>query len=346
MEIAKMASEEISEKNDAIEVIKSLMKQSLKRDDDWKEFYKEEMDSIGPNVVVSSILKTLVLERKAAVQNYVGNHEKACELVQKIIDNHCTNESEKGWYLQILARYMYSQSKTESNNLQKSAFLQNQELLKPKEGITYKKLEFINETRIKRIQEWVKQHDGFEEIMLSVESVLSDLQFGTSADKFEMAFKNLGTMLGFLSERPDKEYKKGPDNLWCGVSNQYFIFECKSQVNVDRQEIHKSEAGQMNTHCGWFENQYGDAVVKRILVIPTKNLSYQGDFTHDVEIMKRGTLRLLRNNVKAFFKEFKSYEIDSLSDDKIQGFINTHKIDISSLKTLYSEEYYCKKQLA
>ncbi len=109
-------------------------------------------------------------------------------------------------------------------------------------------------------------------------------------------------MLGFLSERPDKEFKKGPDNLWCGVSNQYFIFECKSEVNVDRQDINKYEAGQMNTHCAWFEGQYGEAKVKRILIIPTKNLSYHGDFTHDVEIMRRGTLKNLRQNVRSFLK--------------------------------------------
>ena len=145
-----------------------------------------------------------------------------------------------------------------------------------------------------------------------------------------------------LSERPDKEFKKGPDNLWCGVSNQYFIFECKSEVNTERQEINKHEASQMNTHCAWFENQYGDSPVKRILVIPTKSLSYHADFTHHVEIMRRGKLKTLRNTVKAFFKEFRKYELDSLSDEKMQEFINTHKLDINSLKTEYTEKYYKK----
>jgi hypothetical protein len=149
-------------------------------------------------------------------------------------------------------------------------------------------------------------------------------------------------MLGFLSERPDKEFKKGPDNLWCGVGNQYFIFECKSEVKIERQEVNKHEIGQMNTHCGWFENQYNDSPVKRILIIPTKNVSYHADFTHKVEIMKRGKLRNLRNNVRGFFKEFNKYEIDSLSDEKIQEFINAHKLDIDSLLASYSEKYYKK----
>jgi replicative superfamily II helicase len=342
MEIAQMASDEVSNDNEPFEVVKSLMKQSLQRDEGWKEFYKEEMNKIQPNNSSSKIYDVLTLERKAAVYNYAGDYEKASDLIQKLIDNHCDNDSEKGWYLQIMARYKFLQSKTDSNSLQKSAFLNNNELLKPSEGITYKKLEYVNENRTKRITDWINNHKNFEELMLSVEGVLSDLEFGTSAEKFEAALKELGLMLGFLSERPDKEFKKGPDNLWCGVGNQYFIFECKSEVNTERQEVNKHEIGQMNTHSGWFENEYSDVPVKRILVIPTKTVSYHADFTHKVEIMRRGKLKSLRNSVKGFFKEFNKYEIDSLSDEKIQEFINAHKLDVDNLLSEYSEKYYQK----
>lgn len=340
LEIAEMAEEEISIKNQPMDALRSLMKQLLQRDEDWKEFYKEEMNKIVPDSNSSTIYETFVLERQAAVSNYSGDYEKACESIQKIIDNYCTDDSERGWYLQVLARYKYLDSKIDSNTLQKSAFLKNNQLLKPKEGINYKKLEYINENRIQRISKYLQSYQNYQELMLSVEGVLGDLEFGTSSEKFESALKELGLMLGFLSERPDKEFKKGPDNLWCGVSNQYFIFECKSEVNVDRQEINKNEAGQMNTHCAWFESQYGGSKVKRILIIPTKNLSYHGDFTHEVEIMRRNTLRNLRQNVKSFFKEFSKYEIQSMTDEKIQEFLKGHKLDIESLKTLYSEQYY------
>jgi hypothetical protein len=193
-----------------------------------------------------------------------------------------------------------------------------------------------------RIQQWIKTNKDFEELMLSVEGVLSNLEFGNSADKFELALKELGSMLGFISERPDKEIKKGPDNLWCGVNNEFFLIECKSEVNIDRNDINKHEVAQMNSHCGWFESQYGDATVKRIMIIPTKSVSYHADFTHKVEIMRRGKLKLLRSNVKAFFKEFSKYEVDSITKDKIQELINVHNLDMESLKNEYSEKYFRK----
>lgn len=342
MEIAQMAIDDIKEGTDAFEVIKSLMRQSLQRDEGWKGFYKEEMNKIELKNTNSKIYEILSLERKGAKMSNVGEYEKASEIIQKIIDDYCDNENEKAWYLQIKARYTYHFSKQESNTLQKSAFVKNNELLKPSDGITYKKVDFLNENRVKRINKWINNFGNFHELILSVNDVLSELEFGIESEKFEVAMKQLGLMLGFLSERPDKEFKKGPDNLWCGVSNEYFIFECKNEVNTDRQEISKHEAGQMNTHCGWFESQYTDSPVKRILIIPTKDLSYYANFTHEVEIMRRGKLKKLRESVKSFFKEFNSYQIDSISDEKIQELINLHKLDIESLKTEYSEKYFHK----
>src|SRR5690606_11467924 len=148
---------------------------------------------------------------------YNGDSEKAVEVMQKIVDTKCSNESEKGWYLQNLARYMYKISHVESNSLQKSAFRQNYQLLHPKEGLTYKKLAFINENRIQRIKTFINQHGTYEELMLSIEDIIDMLSFGIPAEKFESALQELGIAIGFLSQRPDKEYKKGPDNLWCGV---------------------------------------------------------------------------------------------------------------------------------
>ncbi len=340
MEIAKMAIEEKNDEDEPFKIVKSLMKQSLKRDDAWKEFYKEEMNKITPAQTSNSLYEVLTLEREAALHNYAKEFQKACDKIQKIIDDFCPDEIEKAWYLQVQARNKYRQSKVDANNLQKSAFQKNHELLKPSEGVDYKRLDFINESRTKRIIGWMKSHKNFQEVMLSVEGVLSELEFGTTAEKFEASLKELGLMLGFLSERPDKEFKKGPDNLWCGVSGQYFIFECKSEVNPNRAEISKREAGQMNTHCAWFKHQYGEVPVARLMVIPTKNLSYQADFNEKVEILRRGKLRTLRRKVRDFFKEFEKYELSSLSDEKVQEFINAHNLDIESLKSSYSEKVY------
>jgi hypothetical protein len=200
-------------------------------------------------------------------------------------------------------------------------------------------MEFINQNRVKRIEEWIKKYGDYQEMMISVEGILQNLSFGMPSEKFESALKDVGESIGFLSQRPDKEIKKGPDNLCCGVENQYFLLECKNEVEETRSEISKHEAGQMNTHSGWFESIYADAKCKRILIIPTIKLSYQANFTHPVEIMRKNTLNKLKHNVRNFFKEFAKYVLHEVSDSKIQQLVDAHNLDIASLTTKYSERY-------
>jgi len=175
--------------------------------------------------------------------------------------------------------------------------------------------------------------------MISVDGMLQNLSFGMPSEKFESALKDIGDSIGFLSQRPDKEIKKGPDNLWCGVENQYILLECKNEVEDTRSEISKNEAGQMNSHSGWYETIYGSSKCKRILIIPTKKLSYHANFTHEVEIMRKKSLNKLKRNVRDFFKEFSQYVLHEVGDQKIQQLIDAHKLDVGSLTNDYSEKY-------
>lgn len=175
---------------------------------------------------------------------------------------------------------------------------------------------------------------------MSIEAILSNLSFGVEASKFESALKDIGDLLGFVSQRPDKEIRKGPDNLWCGSNNHYLLFECKSEVVETRQEINKSEAGQMNSHCAWFDEQYGQGTcVDRFMIIPTKILSYEGDFTHEVRVIRRGKLKNLKKQIKGFIKELQPFSLSEISDTTLQNFLELYHLNIEDFTNQYSEEY-------
>jgi len=338
IQVASFANED-SENEKPYKVLVNLMNQALARDEGWKEYYTEEMDSIEEEEEREGIYKVLKTEYDAEYQFMIGEYDKSCDLSQKLCDEFHDNDLERGWYLQQLARYKYRTSKVESNKIQKSAFQNNLQLLKPREGISYKKIEFINQNRVNRIKDWISSYDNQEEMMISVDGMLQNLSFGMPSEKFESALKDIGDSIGFLSQRPDKEIKKGPDNLWCGVENQYILLECKNEVEDTRSEISKNEAGQMNSHSGWYETIYGSSKCKRILIIPTKKLSYHANFTHEVEIMRKKSLNKLKRNVRDFFKEFSQYVLHEVGDQKIQQLIDAHKLDVGSLTNDYSEKY-------
>ena len=261
-EVTEMAKDDLKESRNPLKVVQDIVVQCISRDEGWKEFYTKQMDSNESETTTidrnQKVIDLLELERKAEGSFFKGDSENAIKYTQTIIDTYCVADpEEKGWYLQTLARYQYKISKSESNRIQTSAFKSNTELLKPKEGISYTQISYISENRIKRIKDWLDSHATYPELMLSLDETLENLTFGKPAEKFELALKELGNALGFISQRPDKEFKKGADNLWCVATGEYFIFECKSEVDDSRTEINKQETGQMNNHCGWFEQEYG-----------------------------------------------------------------------------------------
>jgi len=339
IEIAKMAEDDIEEEGSKIKLILSLIKQSLNRDEGWKNYYFQEMESNNVDKPQVSILRILEKEKEAIDYLISLDREKAYNTFQYIVDQS-EEEHEKGWYIQMMAYVRYFDSKIDSNNLQLTAFKKNSQLLKPKDGVKYTRISYINQSRINRIKNKLANFKSYEEITYFYNSIYDDLTFDNDSEKFEKALQEIGFLLGFESQRPDKEIRKGPDNLWCVEKNKYIMFECKNEVKENRKSISKTEAGQMDQHCAWFKDEYKEVEVKRIMVISTKNLSYEAYFTKDVEIMRKAKLKLLKDNVKNFIKEFNQFAISELTDDYINNAINTHKLDIDSLFSIYSEKPY------
>ena len=316
-----------------------LINQCLKRDAGWKDYYESEMNSIViRDETRENELTILSLEQRAEMQYVQRKYDEAAKTIQQIIDGIHDDESERGWYLQIMAHFQYHLSKRESLRLQKSAFENNYELLKPKEGIVYKRMDNINLNRIQNIIRWIRRFDTYSDMMMEVDRICECLTFGVEADKFELAMNNLGEALGFTSQRPDKTIKKGPDNLWRTGNNHYIMIECKSEVSQGRKSIHKWEVGQMNNHCGWFVNEYSDAAVLRIMVIPTLNIAYDADFTHDVKILRKKGLKKMKSTLVNFFKEFRDYDLKNLEEKIIHECLKLHKLDAQDFLNDYVEE--------
>lgn len=336
LEIAEIAKEDLKPHSNKIDVVKNLIKQCIKRDEGWKLFYTDKMDHAPIYEKQKSVINVLQLEKDAELKYLSGENNEAVKIIQKLIDEYVSDSTERGWYLQEMARYLYSSSKVESNKMQIQAHKLNRLLLKPREGISLEKINFISQNRINNIINWIKQFDNYEQLMIQLDDIISNLQFGVKAESFEKALNDFGILLGFVAEQPDRERGEGPDNLWCIGDNDYILFECKNEVRDTRVEINKTEMGQMNNSCAWFEREYGHKY-KPIMIAPTKYASASAGFSNsDVEVMLKSSLNKLKGSVRSFYKEFKKIDFDNLSPSSIQVFINTHKLDITSLKKEYS----------
>lgn len=338
LEIAEFAKDDIKNGTEPIQSFLGLLNQLIERDEDWKQFYIQNMNDIDSEEPQSKILDVFSMEKKAIEEYMLGNYKKSATIIQGLIDKHITDTEEKGWYLQEMSKYLYPFSKTESNKLQVIAHKNNRFLLKPKEGMEFTRISKVSWKRVGSIKKKIEGYTNYEELQIDLNSTLDSLRFGVKADVFENALNELGEFLGFLTERPDKEWKEGPDNLWLLGNNEYLLVECKNQVDASRNEINKDETGQMNNASAWFEKNYGEVKVTRVLIIPTKTVSRAAGFTEEVKIMRDRNLRSLVKNVRDFYSEFKTSDFTSLSEEQIQKHINTHQLSVENLITNYVEE--------
>lgn len=325
-EIAEFAKEEIENGKEPIDAFKELVNQSINRDEGWKEFYVDKMNDLKEGKKSGGLIQLYQLLYNAE-NAYRLNDNRCLTIMDEVIQKFATTEKEQGWYLQEKARYAYKFSKSESKEIQTQAYNHNRFLLKLDTIAFTNSLESIDIQRVSKIKEWLNQFEDHKEMALEIDNILQNLEFGVTADKFEESMNTLGEILGFGCSRPDKEYKEGPDNLWKIDNNSYLLFECKNNVKLERDKVGKSETGQMNNSCAWFENNVTSSRVKNIMIINTRLVDSAAGFNKEVFVMKKGKLKKLVNNTKNFFKELYVFNLHDINDKSIQTLLQTHKLD-------------------
>jgi replicative superfamily II helicase len=338
LQIAEMAHQEIDDGEKPVAALNGLIRQCLGRADDWKAFYMEQMEKVKPAGANEHLLHTYAAELDAEQAYANGDYATAGKKLQALLDTGTISREDKAWYLQEMARYHYKSNRPESHQLQIAAHNANRLLLKPATGVTVAQLTLVSQGRMERIAKWVQQFEDYAQLDIALSEILGRLVFGTKADKFEQALNEISLALGFVGERPDKEWKEGSDNLWALDDRQYVLWECKSEVEITRVEINKREAEQMNRHGAWFDKHYPGMDVKRIIVHPAYVVPSAAAFTHEVEVMGETELKRLVKRIQEFFKSFEGLNFQDLSTAHIQKLVDTHGLSIPKLLSGYTKK--------
>lgn len=338
LDVAEMARQEVTDGEEPAKAFVTLINQCLRRDAEWKDYYSEQMDGIVPRGPNEIVLRLYAAELAAEEAYIAGDYAGASDRLQKLMDEGHVDTDDKGWYLQECARYRYRADRIESQNLQVAGHKKNRLLLKPPTGVTVTKLTIISQGRAERIAAWIRAFGSYAEMDITVSDILGRLRFGVKADSFEHAFDELSRALGFAGERPDKEWKEGPDNLWALDDTRYLIVECKSEVDVTRAEVNKREAEQMNRSAAWFDKHYKGMQAKRLIIHPAKRIESAAALTHDTEGLTVADLRKFEKACREFFKGFEGQNFGDLSFQHIQKMVDAHHLSIDDLFTLYSRK--------
>jgi len=338
LEIAAMAQEEIKKGGDPQVALIGLVSQSLGRDEGWKNYYATRMGDIKPKGPNELVLNTYTVELRAEQKFSEGDYGKATQFIQELLDAQAVTNDEKGWYLQTMARYNFAFNRIESQRLQIAAHKANRYLLKPSHGTTVTTLKLISQGRIERIVEWLRKFEGYAQLDVAVSDILGSLNFGVAADRFEHALNELSFAIGFVGERPDKEWKEGPDNLWALDDKNYILWECKNEVETTRGEINKREAEQMNRSVAWFLKHYPGLAARKVMVHPSYKEASAASFLHTVDVMRPAELTKLVRSLREFFKSFEGSNFADLSPLHVQSLLEAHNLTVPDLLEGYGKK--------
>jgi len=283
-----------------IDEIRQALDHCLERNKQWVEASKGAISKISydSNADINYKFK---LERvafnKAMQEDFIG----ASNIVQEIIDG-LENKEEKGWYLQELSSYTYFTDPVAAHKIQRSAYENNNYVLKPLEGITYEKLSASEVEQAKRCKEYCNENfQSCNEIILGIRSVTESLVFkDNSASAFEESLKAIALFLGFNSQRQEQQLGKGQDVLWEVGDNNYFVIECKNEAVTDF--ISKRYCDQLSGSMNWFNEAYDyTSSAIPIMVHPSTSLHQVATAHKKMRVIDIEKLDELKNSVLELF---------------------------------------------
>jgi hypothetical protein len=328
----ELAKEMLSEGGGQI-AIDRLVNQCLERDDGWKEYYKVKMNEIETEKPRKEYLDKAVSERKAELLFHRALNEEAVAELESLIPN--ADSSDKGWYMQLKAAYLYPTNPAKSIDTQIRAFSENQRLFKPEGGVEYSKRRAVRVAQSLQIVDSMKQFPSHAVMIVHLMSILDKITFRSDSDQFEEGVDDLGKMIGLPTERPELIHKVGPDNLWQLNDKTFMMLECKNEVKLDRKVISKTEGGQMANHIGWFKTNHLESTSINTFVHPAHAWAKDAFIADPCWALVPDALDKLKENTLKFYNSLKDTPIEALTQDIIKQRLIAHHLNADDLAGTY-----------
>lgn len=286
--------------------LKSLattMEKSIKRSPDWTQYHAEVLaDATSAPLVNVQNLAVAQCERKYFRLARDGYYEKAIAVVEKFVkDNPGLDDRVNGWLYQLAARVAdLWNDQQKSDGLQQHAYAANKNLLRPRIAVQYAPLQAPS-TQSRNIITQLSKFQIKKGFLVHFEEVVDSLTPSATSNQFEEALREMGELLGFAAQRPERDLGKGPDVLWMIDATTALILSAKSQKDP-ANPLTKDEHGQLLEAAQWFQQEYPKVKGYRVVVHPNNWVT--GGVTPEGScVLTLGKLNTLINNARELFND-------------------------------------------
>lgn len=249
----------------------STINQCLGRDREWTKYHAETLaDRTEAPSPQTEAIRAAVAERKFLRLFVSKDYEKAIAASKEYAESAGVEPRFKGWMLHLAARAAFCWGKVSvSEELHKKAFSANPNLPPPKTVTPYETIQRV-EGQVKNIVSLVQAYDLKRGCLSEFDETVCWLTTAATSNQFEEGLKSLAKFLGFHGQRPEHNFKVGPDVLWLVEDEFGFVIECKSKKDP-KNPLTKEEHGQLLTAEEWFRREYPKRKSVRLVVHPNAN---------------------------------------------------------------------------
>ena len=317
--------------------IESVISQCISRDPDWIRVSKRTLVSLEADDELRLDRGKLAV-RKAFDAARANQHREAVASLDEAID--VTTEGQvKALLLSRKAAFQHPMDAHGAQQTLVAAHRMEPGVLKPMHGATYKKL--TPGTGLQAAALIANHQSRFldpTDMKLYADELCSDLRFSSeTSSKFESAVNDLAWFIGIKAQRPEKDYKEGPDNLWALPSASFLVIECKNGV-TSGNGISKKDVGQLGQSVAWFSVRYPASAWVPVIFHRNSTLGQGASVVSGMRAITPTNLDKLRHHLRSFAKQIADGDIAAnasevarrLADFELNGsaFLNAFSVPV------------------
>lgn len=330
LELSERVAEELegTELSDLLEVIY----QCFERDEDWVRVSRAVLAPLRYSPVVVSDLA--VASRTAFDLAAAHEFRSAVSTLQTAVD--AASGSLKGYLLQQMAAYLHHVDPAAAQQTQLAANRSNRNVLRPMNGVAYERLTAPAGDQAAAACQWLQtRYATSTELLLGVNAMLGDLDWGPRTAAFEGAWADLAWHFGLAGQEPERDTGRGPDGLWALGNGEFIVCEAKSEAKPNHP-VYKRDAEQLSNSMDWFRENYPATVATPLMVHPQAGFDSRAGIPTGCRVVTTNKLSDLRAAVFRFSAELA--DTDCFRDpSRVRALLQVHGFTAVSFLSRYSD---------
>ncbi|GGU11501.1 DEAD/DEAH box helicase family protein [Streptomyces lateritius] len=321
-------------RGEGLDAVRQALRACLNRDSRWVQRGRRAVAEVR-YAEHGTVRPEAIALREAFDLAATGRYMQAADRLQKTV-NELNDKQLRGWLKEQKAAYLHFADEALAQKALMGALDENPFVLRPVNGVAV--------TQIKAAAVQAREAAGFlsakytdgTNLVLGVKRLLEEVVWGEEerSDDAERAWEQLGLHLGFVSTRPEKQYGKGPDNLWALSAAEQAVIELKTGCVTDT--IAKKDLNQLGGSVRWLNEINRNVKALPVMLHPSRTCDVQGTPPPGMRVVTPARFELLRDAVTKFANALAANPGSWKDEQAVSVQLTQHKLTGNFFNT-YSE---------